>query len=654
MRQSLAFILMISLAGLQFLAILIVVFTTFVTSERAILQHALGLMSQAGSNATEHTRLFLKPAQDLAKLATGLIADDIIDHTDYDALEQLLFQQVLTEPQVAGVYFGDESGNFVYVMRSEGPGPLRTKTISHQNGDRNIEFIWRTEDFEPVSEAIDPTDQFDPRTRPWYQSAASTKQPIWTDPYVFFSSRRPGITAAVPVLHPEAGLIGVVGVDIELDAISRFLSELTISAGSTALILNENGEVIAHPASDQIVVQNEDKTIRFVGIDEINDPVARTAFGTLAQSGPLAIDNEIRSELEYEKESYLTLLAPIDRSGLPWTIAIHAPENDFIQRIKDNRRRNIWIAAIISLVTAIAGLMLAEVILRPVRAFAVRTSLVSQGEVPANLPPPKTYRELERANETLIHEIAQRRESEAKQRELSRQLFHFSRVDMMGQLASGLAHELSQPMTAITQNVDAAISTAAKLDHTSPELMQILSELDDQAHRGGDIIGALRGLVRKDKGDAAPFDFEDLLDQSIKIVQHEADANAVELIKQTPTQHQILANRVQIAQVLINLMHNAIEAMSSAGSTPRQIVISTHPRDTLLEVWVEDSGPGVDPEQRLFRHFETSKADGMGLGLSISKTIIETNGGHLWYDYNVTEKSRFCFTLPLLLTGLES
>ncbi len=654
MRQSLAFILMISLAGLQFLAILIVVSTTFVTSERAILQHALGLMSQAGSNATEHTRLFLKPAQDLADQATGLISSGIIDPADHAALEQLLFQQVLTTPQVAGVYFGDEDGNFVYVMRSKGPGPIRTKIISHQDGDRATNFIWRTQDFEAVSRAIDPTDQFDPRSRPWYQSAAQSKQPIWTDPYVFFSSRRPGITAATPVILADGSLRGVVGVDIELDAISQFLSDLTISAGSTALILNENGEVIAHPDSDQIVVQNEDKTIRFASINEINDPVARTAFGALAEPGALVVESEIRSELEYDKKSYLTLLAPIGEYDLPWTIAIHAPENDFIQVIKDNRRRNVWIAAAVSLVTAIVGLLLAEVILRPVRAFAVRTSLVSQGELPADMPLPKTYRELKRANETLIHEISQRRESEAKQRDLSRQLFHFSRVDMMGQLATGLAHELSQPITAITQNVDAAMSTAAKLEDATPELMEILSELDDQAHRGGDIIAALRGLVRKDEGEYDQFDFGDLLDQSLKIVQHEAAANAVELVKTNVAHHQVVANRVQIAQVLINLIHNAIEAMTAAQSPTRQILISTRPLGTFLKVCVDDTGPGVDPEQPLFRHFETSKAEGMGIGLSISKTIIEANGGHLWYDHSGHENSRFCFTLPMLSTGQES
>ena len=188
------------------------------------------------------------------------------------------------------------------------------------------------------------------------------------------------------------------------------------------------------------------------------------------------------------------------------------------QDIKDNRRRNIWLAAIISFVTGLAGLALAEVILRPVRAFAVRTALVSQGEMSASEPLPRTYKELKKANETLIDEIAQRRDADAKVLELNRDLAHFSRVNLMGQMAAGLAHELSQPLTAISQNVDAAITTAKQQENAHTDLLDILAELDDQAHLGGDILRALRGFVRKDQGVMTQFNFNELLGQNRPLV----------------------------------------------------------------------------------------------------------------------------------------
>lgn len=644
MRQSLSFILMLSLAGLQFLAILIFVFTSFLTSERAMLIHAQELMSQAGNNAKSHVQSFLKPARDIASEAVGLIESGIVDVTAPADLERLLFEKVLTMTQVSGVYYGDAWGNFNYVMRSDGPGPFRTKLVARNGDSRETNYIWRDLGFAQVDRASDPEDTFDPRARPWYQSASDTGAAIWTDPYIFFSSGKPGITAALPVLNADGAIQGVVGVDIQLDAIADFLASLKISDRSTIILMDGEGRVIAHPDFENSTIASGDGARQFADIAQTGDPVAGAAFGNLPAVDP---GSDQTDQLRVGTETYLTLVTPIDVAGVPWRIAIHAPENDFIQRIKDNRRRNIWIAAGISLATALVGLLLAEYILRPVRAFAVRTALVSQGEVTPNTPLPSTYRELKRANETLIDEIAQRRESETKLRTLSQQLFHFSRVDLMGQLATGLAHELSQPITAITQNVDAALSTAAKSHPEDAALMEILRELDDQAHRGGDIIRALRSLVQKDEGASEPFAINELIEQTLRLITTEAETYAVALDFTPGPEHFASANRVQIAQVLINLVQNAIEAMTNAHSPQRMIRVTTESDGTWIEVQVTDTGPGISADKAVFRHFETSKAEGMGFGLSLSKTIVEANGGHIWNDAAHEGGARFAFTLPL-------
>ena len=261
---------------------------------------------------------------------------------------------------------------------------------------------------------------------------------VRTDPYIFFSSQRPGITVAAPVVFPNGVLQGVIGVDIEILDISGFLLDLWVGGNGAALILNQDGSVLAHPDPDQIKVLNEDGTLSFANI---NDTISRVAFANIDQADGSTGGSQ--SNFSYQDDAYLGLFSPIMGIDLPWTIAVCAREDDFIGVIKDNRAQNIWIVAIISVLTALAGLTSAELILRPVRAFAVRTALVSQGEVSASQPLPKTYRELRRANKTLIDEIAQRRESEATVQELNRDLAHFSRVNVMGQMATGLAHELS-------------------------------------------------------------------------------------------------------------------------------------------------------------------------------------------------------------------
>lgn len=645
MKLSLGLVLALSLAGLQFLAILFVVSTSYITSETAMLGYARERLAEAGENASEHSKGFLTPAREAAHLSKRVLESGIIDAGDVEELEKYFFQSLQAETQIAGIYFGDEVGNFVYVMRSDGPGQFRTKIIQPSLAASAAQLIWRDESFAVAATQIDEADSFDPRQRPWYKSAKRQKNTIWTEPYIFFSSRQPGVTVAIPVLD-NGSFIGVVGVDIEISSISNFLSQLMLSKRGSALILDESGKIIAHPKMTQIMKSDGNTALNLVGIEDIDDPVAQAAFSELSVNGAFKIEQETESEFVYENDKFVSFLKPLSSFDLPWTIAIYAPESDFTQSIQDNRMRNIWLAAAISFVAALVGLALAELILRPVRAFAVRTALVSQGELSATSPLPETYKELEKANETLIDQIAQRREADARIVKLNRDLSHFSRVNLMGQMATGLAHELSQPLTAISQNVDAAITTAKQENSTNPELLNILNELDEQAHLGGDILSALRGFVHKDQGEKKPFDLNELINQTQNLLHHEALVQGISLHFDPRDLPPANGNRIQIAQILLNLIRNAMEAIAEADSTHKEITILTHTKTNQIEIWIEDTGPGVAPEVTLFKQFETNKKDGMGLGLSISRTLAEANGGRLWYDSAYQEKSRFCLVLP--------
>ncbi|MCK0122510.1 ATP-binding protein [Loktanella sp. F6476L] len=642
MRYSLGFVLALSLAGLQFIAIIFVVSTSYVSSERAMLEHARGLMDEAGANAAEHTKRFLEPATEITEQARRMLDNGLVSTTAPAEMERYFFQLLRAETQLSGIYYGDESGNFVYVMNSDGPGPYRTKLISTDGEQRTTEYIWRDNEFDVVDRSFDDNDIFDARGRPWYLEARQLGSRVWTDPYIFFSSQQPGITVAAPIQGGQDKLHGVVGIDLDIADISLFLSDLTIGDSGAAFILSDDGRVIAHPDPARISTRNDDGTLGFIGINDFSDPIVRAAFADFDKSD-LSANQSVQSEFTFSGDQYMTLLLPIPDIDLPWNIAVFAPENDFIQGIRDNLSRNIWIAAIISIVTAIAGLILAELILKPVRAFAVRTSLVSQGEVSTRDPLPRTYNELRAANETLINEIAQRRKLDGKLQDLNRELSHVTRVNMMGQMATGLAHELSQPLTTITQNLDTALSVAKMDPAPNEELISILTELDEQAHQGGDIIRALRSFVRKDKGTIRPFDLQELVEQTQRLLRQELEAGNITMDTQIPQLRNALGNRVQIAQVLINLLRNAADAILMADAVDRKITVTAVQLPDAIEVRVADTGPGVDPDMTLFKEFQTSKPDGLGLGLSISRTIVEAGGGDLWYD---DASQQFRFTVP--------
>ena len=768
MRLSLGVVLALCLAGLQFIAALIVVMSTYFSSERALLDHARDLLSDVATNTIEHSKGFLTPARGAAELATRLAENQIVASDNPALLEKLLFQQLQTAPQFAGVFYGDEDGNFTYVMKSEGPGPFRSKFIARDGEARNTQLIWRDDRFRAVKTQADPADTYDPRVRPWYKNAKASSKLIWTDPYIFFSAKKPGITVASPVLDPQGSVTGVIGVDIEIDAISDFLGGLKVGKSGKALILNQNGDVIAHPDPKLIIAENADGTLRFLSIDQINDPIARTAFGSLNVDGNINVESEISSTFTHDGGSYVSTLKPIESDALPWTVAVYAPENDFIGGIKDNRATNIGITAGVAGIAALIGLMIARRIHSPIRALALRATRISQGQYSDETPFPRTFSELERANETMMREIARRKTSEAEYgrtfdlasrgmaqispqngmflrvnqklsditgysanellnmsmldlyhpderagiksielalhgsqseylrekrciredgreiwvkinaipihdengsqlhtvvtldditevkeadaqiTKLNNDLTHNARMNTMGEMAAGIAHEINQPLTAITQNTDTALLTAAETESTDPELVELLKDIDNQAHRAADIIRSLRGFVRKDDPVKTQIDLNQLMRQSVRLVQAEAKENNVEIIVRDTDVPDIRGMRVQIAQVLVNLLRNAIDAIAEAGeASERRIwVWASIGENGRVDLCVEDTGLGIDPNIELFTQFETTKKDGMGLGLTISKGIMEAHGGDLRHSKTSKGHARFCCSFP--------
>ncbi len=779
MKNSLGALLALGMAGLQFLAVLAVVTSSYLTSERALIDHARDLMRDVGINTIEHSKGFLSPAQGAAELAARLAQSEVISSKDAQLLEKLLFQQLQIAPQFAGAYYGDSEGNFTYVMRTpNGPGPFRSKIIQVDGVTRSTEFIWRNNDFSVAAHRFDPSDTFDPRNRPWYLKARAELATIWTDPYIFFSSQQPGITLAAPVIREgDDKVIGAVGVDIEISMISEFLSRLNIGRNGKALIIYRNGDVIAHPDQSLLKTESADGTLRFVDIGEINDPIARAAFGPLAREGGIPVSEETKSQFVYNGAAYVATTMPVISAQLPWTIGVYAPEDDFIGAIKKNRTVNLWLAALVAILTAGIGLALAKYIYRPVRAFAVRTALISQGELDPDAPLPKTYKELERVNSALVQQIVARREAEQeygqtffmsargmaqitadtglmlrvnaqfceisgygvddllgkpfadlllsedfaplaqhwpeepsefpinrdlrlsrkdgeviwvtvnaitirdtrggamhvvitmaditqmKRNEgqierLNKDLSHLARGHTMGQMVSGLAHELNQPLAAIAQNADTALLVLSQQPASDPELREILTAIEDQSLRAGEVIRALRGFIRKDEGDRMRFDLAVLVEQTLQLLRAEATEASVTIETQLPADlPAVEGNRVQVAQVIVNLLRNAIEAMAASGSPERRVVIlaetcansgvASGAGRRFVRISVEDTGPGVDPSVHLFSQFETTKPTGMGLGLSICRSIVEANGGTIQYRRSGAGGAAFYFTLPV-------
>ena len=244
----------------------------------------------------------------------------------------------------------------------------------------------------------------------------------------------------------------------------------------------------------------------------------------------------------------------------------------------------------------------------------------------------------------IIHDLTQRKkaddalhEREARLSQLQSELLHVSRLSAMGQMASALAHELNQPLTAIANYMNAAKRTIGATDDPKIQRAQELMEkAAQQTLRAGTIIRNLREFIEKRETDRAHENLNKVVEEAIALgLAGSADANVRIRVDLDPRLPAVLIDKIQIEQVLINLIRNSIEAMQ--GMDRRELTIVTKPDEAgFAEIAVSDTGPGLPPEvsSRLFHPFVTTKEKGMGIGLTICQSIVESHGGRIWASPN--------------------
>jgi two-component system sensor kinase FixL len=253
-----------------------------------------------------------------------------------------------------------------------------------------------------------------------------------------------------------------------------------------------------------------------------------------------------------------------------------------------------------------------------------------------------------------IRDLTERQRTEARLQELQSELVHISRLTAMGEMASTLAHELNQPLSAIANYLKGSRNLLeGRSDDNSTTIRSALDRAADQAVRAGQIIRRLREFVSRGETERHA--------ESVSKLVEEASALALVGVKDRginvqfqfdPSIDLVLADRVQIQQVLINLIRNSMDAMET--SQVRDLKITVAATDNgFIRISVIDSGSGIAPEvaKQLFQPFVTTKRDGMGVGLSISRTIVEAHGGQIWVEQNSSGGTIFHFTLPAIADG---
>jgi C4-dicarboxylate-specific signal transduction histidine kinase len=258
--------------------------------------------------------------------------------------------------------------------------------------------------------------------------------------------------------------------------------------------------------------------------------------------------------------------------------------------------------------------------------------------------------QLAAVNEELRREMTERQRAEEALQEMQAKLAHISRVLAMGELAAAIAHEVNQPLTAIVTNSNFGLRELATTTPNLEKLREAIAEVVDDGTRASTIISRIRALLTRGASCRAELDINEVIQEVTGLARKELTRNHVSLRTELAADlPRVLGDRVQLQQVMLNLIMNGIEAMRTVTDRTRVLLIKSAKDSEGVLIQVQDSGQGFDPKQtdRIFEPFFTTKPEGIGMGLSISRSIVGAHGGRLWAALGSPHGAVFQFTLPI-------
>lgn len=564
----------------MFVPFIAVIATILVTqqlsTERGIVSGMQATLTNVSEGTVDRSQAFLDTAAREAAFAAELIeGGDLQSTADLEGH----FDRVLsTAPQASGVFYGTVDGHFTFVSRNsevveEG---FRTKVIT-EGAERTVELRFRDELLDVVETQLDPTDSYDPTVRPWFQEAAVTDGAIFTDPYVFFSSQQPGVTSAVAVRDDAGELLGVVGVDLELESLSGFLEGLSLGEGGSAFIASRDNVVIA--VDDGTAIHQPDGDgFRLSTAEEVDQPMipaGLAALGSATSSRLLTVDSDAGVDHG--------IVVPLGIED--WVLGVSLSEEDFLGPVRTTNQNNTLLAVGLSLAAMLLfGLLGHKVLIaeeRAVQASDAKSAFVAR----------------------LSHEIRTPLNAIMGLAELTRLQVHGPIED----------HEY--------------LEYAADIKRAADHLNELVSDSLDLAKIEADRIELAWTTV----------DVVDLTADVVRLIKAQAAEADIDLTHSHPdTSIEAVVDSRRVRQMLINLIVNAIGYTPSGGSVS---VDSRMSDDGEILLTVSDSGHGMSATDisvalRPFGQLESDRRPengrgGTGLGLPLTKAFAEAHGGHL-------------------------
>lgn len=348
---------------------------TYYKNSAAVLEMTNKLVEKITNAVIEKTTNYLKPAHVLATITSQLLNDPTVNIGPGSELENYFISILRAQSQIDFVYYGNEDGDFIDALWVKEDEPIIMKFIYKESGRPMMTVQHFNEKNEVIKEKKTEEILLDPRLRPWYKQAKALMSTCWTDLYVFASTGKPGITAACPVITESGSFLGVIAADITLFELSNFLGETKISKNSIVFIMDKRKQFVAYPDPDRIVKVKDGKIVP-VQVSELNERRITDAVRRYEDTG------DAKFTFETGGKRNLAFFTPFPASfGKEWTIAVLAPEDDFLGPIKKTHRETLIISCFILLIAIGFGLLFARNLSKPIEKLTAEVRKIKGFEL---------------------------------------------------------------------------------------------------------------------------------------------------------------------------------------------------------------------------------------------------------------------------------
>jgi diguanylate cyclase (GGDEF)-like protein len=370
MKPSLRYFFVLVLLGVQLFTLVAILISSRINTEGVLRDHTETVMGHLATVAADNATRFLSPAGRTAQISVELLATKVVGTDNVADLETYFMSQLKENAEFSGVYLGQPDGSFLFTTR-KGSG-FMTKQID-VGRTRQVIYLYYNEQGIFTREELHPEDSYDPRERPWYQTALAKEDQIWTEPYVFFTSKRPGITAAKPVYTGEGKLLGVVGVDIEISGLSTFFESVPISEHGSAFMMSADGTALAFPGINQALAHTGDQP-SLPHVSELG-AVPKGLLSQYQSQETATLSRRAFVQFNVDGTPYYGMVSPFGISNATWLVGVYGPSSDFIGSIQRQNRRYMWQVLGIGIFSCLAALPLVFGVTRPLQRLHKQATL---------------------------------------------------------------------------------------------------------------------------------------------------------------------------------------------------------------------------------------------------------------------------------------